>query len=102
MEVTNRTILRGLEKRLEDCKKSWPNKVSKVLWEYRTSIRTSTEERPFKLPYGTEARLLVEVGSPSHRVVHFEEVSNVECLKINLELLDEVRDQVVRKMEEYK
>lgn len=43
-----------------------------------------------------------EVGSPSHRVIHFEEVSNVEGLKTNLELLDEVRDQAIHKMEEYK
>lgn len=49
----------------------------------------STGETPFKLAYGSEVRLPVEVGSPSHRMIHFEEVSNIEGLKVNLELLDE-------------
>lgn len=102
LEITNRTILRGQEKRLENCKKNWPDELPKVLWAFWTSTRTSIKESPFKLAYGTEARLAVEVGSPSHRVIYFEEVSNVEGLKINLELLDEVRDQAIHEMEEYK
>lgn len=57
---------------------------------------------PFKLAYGTEVRLPGKVRSPSHRLIHFEEVFNVEGLKINLELLDKVRDHTVHKMEEYK
>ncbi|XP_074328374.1 uncharacterized protein LOC141666282 [Apium graveolens] len=89
VEVTNRTILRGLEKRLEDSKKNWPDELPKVLWSYRTTSRTGTDETPFKLAYGTEARLTVETGSPSHRVANFDEVSNIEGLRTNLELLDE-------------
>ncbi|XP_074323242.1 uncharacterized protein LOC141660177 [Apium graveolens] len=102
VEVTNRTILRGLEKRLEESKKSWPDELPKVLWSYRTTSRTGTGETPFKLAYGTEARLPIETGSPSHRVVNFDEVSNIECLKTNLELLDEIRDRSIEKMESYK
>ncbi|XP_074352792.1 uncharacterized protein LOC141691944 [Apium graveolens] len=102
VEVTNRTILQGLEKRLEECKKSWPDELPKVLWSYRTTSRTGTGETPFKLAYGTEAWLTIETGSPSHRVVNFDEVSNIEGLKTNLELLDEVSDRAVGKMESYK
>ncbi|KAL8099798.1 hypothetical protein AgCh_032161 [Apium graveolens] len=65
-------------------------------------VETATGETPFKLSYDTEARLPVETGSPSHRVVNFDEVSNIEGLKTNLELLDEVRDRAVEKMESYK
>ncbi|XP_074323640.1 uncharacterized protein LOC141660545 [Apium graveolens] len=67
VEVTNRTILRGLEKRLEESKKTWPEELPKVLW-----------------------------------VINFDEISNIEGLKTNLELLDEVRDRAVKKMEDYK
>lgn len=87
---------------MEECKKSWSEELPKVLWAYRTSPRNSTGETPYKLAFGSEARLPVEVGSPSHRVIHFEEVSNVEGLKVNLELLNEVRDHAVHKVEEYK
>ncbi|XP_074374866.1 uncharacterized protein LOC141716103 [Apium graveolens] len=66
-----------------------------------TSPRTSTGETPFKLAYGTEAMLLIQVGSPSHRAINFEEEANEE-LKTNMELIDEVRDQAVEMMEKYK
>ncbi|XP_074342230.1 uncharacterized protein LOC141679701 [Apium graveolens] len=99
---TNRTILRGLENRLEESKKDWPDELPKVLWSYRTTPRTGTEETPFKLAYGIKAQLPIETGSPSHGVVNFDEVSNIEGLKTNLELLDEVRDRAVEKMESYK
>ncbi|XP_074377477.1 uncharacterized protein LOC141719000 [Apium graveolens] len=61
-----------------------------------------TSETPFKLAYGTEARIPVKTGSPSHRVINFDEISNIEGLKTNLELLDEVRDKAVKRMESYK
>ncbi|XP_074323857.1 uncharacterized protein LOC141660769 [Apium graveolens] len=64
--------------------------------------RTGTNETPFKLAYGTEARIPIETGSPSHRVINFDEISNIEGLKINLELLDEVKDKAIKKMEGYK
>ncbi|XP_074352602.1 uncharacterized protein LOC141691742 [Apium graveolens] len=98
VKVTNRTILRGLEKRLEESKKTWPDELPKVLWSYRTTPRTGTGETPFKLAYDTKSRLPVKTGSPSHRVANFDEVSNIEGLKTNPELLDEVRDRAVQKM----
>ncbi|XP_074374611.1 uncharacterized protein LOC141715022 [Apium graveolens] len=61
-----------------------------------------TNETPFKLAYGTEARIPIKTGSPSHRVINFDEISNIEGLKTNLELLDEVRDKAVKRMEGYK
>ncbi|XP_074360521.1 uncharacterized protein LOC141700724 [Apium graveolens] len=102
VEVTNRTILRGLEKRLEESKKTWPQELPKVLWAYKTTPRTRTGETPFKLAYGSGARLRVETGLVSHRVINFDEVSNIEGLRTNLELLDEVRDRAIQKMESYK
>ncbi|XP_074361185.1 uncharacterized protein LOC141701427 [Apium graveolens] len=96
------TLLRGLEKWLEESKKTWPDELPKVLWSYKTSSRTGTGETPFKLAYSLEARLPVETGSPSHKAINFDEVSNIEGLKTNLELMDEVRDREVQKRERYK
>nr|XP_017217204.1 PREDICTED: uncharacterized protein LOC108194776 [Daucus carota subsp. sativus] len=102
VEVTNRILLRGIEKRLEESKSKWPEELPHVLWSYRTSPRTSTGETPFKLAYGTEAMLPIKVGSPSHRVINFDEIANEEGLRVNLDLVDEVRDQAVARMEKYK
>nr|XP_017221119.1 PREDICTED: uncharacterized protein LOC108197890 [Daucus carota subsp. sativus] len=102
VEVTNRILLRGIEKRLEESKSKWPEELPHVLWSYRTSPRTSTGETPFKLAYGTEAMLPIEVGSPSHRAINFDEIANEEGLRVNLDLVDEVRDQAIARMEKYK
>ena len=102
VEVTNRILLRGIEKRLQESKDKWPEELPNVLWAYRTSPRTSTGETPFKLAYGTEAMLPIEVGSPSHRVINFDEIANEEGLCTNLDLIDEIRDQAIQRMEKYK
>ncbi|XP_074327002.1 uncharacterized protein LOC141664945 [Apium graveolens] len=44
----------------------------------------------------------IEVGSPSYRAINFKEEANEEGLKTNMELIDEVRDQAVQRMEKYK
>ena len=102
VEVTNRILLRGIEKRLKESKSKWPEELPSVLWSYRTSPRTSTGETPFKLAYGTEAMLPIEVGSPSHRAINFEEEANEEGLRTNMKLVDKVRDQAVKRMKKYK
>ncbi|XP_017237355.1 uncharacterized protein LOC108210538 [Daucus carota subsp. sativus] len=102
VEVTNRIIVRGLEKRLQGLKKKWPEELSSVLWSYRTTARSSTQETPFKLSYGTEALLPVEIGSPSHRLLQFDEESNTQGLHTNLDLVDEARESAVERMAKYK
>ncbi|XP_074342414.1 uncharacterized protein LOC141679960 [Apium graveolens] len=46
--------------------------------------------------------LPIEVGSPSHGAINFDETANEEGLRTNMELIDEVRDQDVARMEKYK
>ncbi|XP_074377049.1 uncharacterized protein LOC141718567 [Apium graveolens] len=46
VEVTNRILLRGIEKRLRERKTKWPEELPNVLWAYRTSPRTSTGDHP--------------------------------------------------------
>ncbi|XP_016177802.1 uncharacterized protein LOC107620098 [Arachis ipaensis] len=40
-----------------------------VLWSYRTTPQSSTGETPFRLTYGVDAIILVEVGEPSPRLI---------------------------------
>ncbi|XP_074324210.1 uncharacterized protein LOC141661124 [Apium graveolens] len=102
VEVTNRIILRGLEKRLEESKKLGQMSSGKSCGPTGPPLGRELMRPPFKLAYGTEARIPIETGSPSHRVINFDEISKIEGLKTNLELLDEVRDWAVKKMEDYK
>lgn len=62
VKVTNEILLWGLEKRLDGAKRRWAEELPNVLWAYRTTHRSSTGESPFKLAYGTEAIIPVEIG----------------------------------------
>ncbi|KAK3004949.1 hypothetical protein RJ639_020196 [Escallonia herrerae] len=75
-ENMNRSILQGLKKKLDKAKGTWVDELPKVLWAYRTTPHSVTGEAPFLLCYGTEAMLLVEIGIPTIRGLHFNKVNN--------------------------
>ncbi|XP_030925026.1 uncharacterized protein LOC115952082 [Quercus lobata] len=100
-EVTNRTLLKIIKTRLDDAKGAWPEELPNVLWAYRTTARTSTGETPFRITYGTEAVISVEVGVTSIRRGTFNEGRNDDELRLNLDCLDEVRDNASSKMTKY-
>ena len=65
VEVTNRSLLKMIKTRLEGAKGLWPEELPNILWAYRTTARTPTGETPFRLTYGTEAVIPVEIGLTS-------------------------------------
>ena len=101
MEVTYRTLLKIIKTKLDDAKGTWPEELPNVLWAYRTTARTPTGETPFRLTYGTEVVILVEVGVTSTRRAAFSEEGNDEKLWLNLDCLDEVRDKASSRMTKY-
>ena len=72
-----------------------------ILWAYRTTARTLTRETPFRLTYGTEAIIPVEVEVASIKREVLHEEDNDDQLRINLDCLDEVRDQAFNRMTKY-
>jgi len=82
-------------------KGAWPKELPSILWAYRTTARTPTGETPFNLTYSTEAVILVEIGLTSLRKEFFDERSNDDQLKLNLDCLDEVRDPASQGMAKY-
>ena len=100
-EVTNRTLLKIIKTKLDDAKGAWPEELPNVLWVYRTTARTPTGETPFRLTYGTEAMIPVEIGVSSTRRKVFNEESNDSHLWINLDFLDEVREKASIRVMKY-
>ena len=80
-----------IKTRLKRAKGVWPNKLLGVLWAYRMIVRTPTRETPFKLAYGSETVIPAEVHMANHRVITYQEKDNEEQLRLNLDLIDEVR-----------
>ncbi|KAK2997261.1 hypothetical protein RJ639_025909 [Escallonia herrerae] len=101
-EVTNRTLLQGIKKKLNGAKGLWVDELPKILWAYNTTTRTSTGETLFSLSFGTDALIPVEIGLPSLRVVTDDPVQNEEDLRANLDLLDERREQEAVRLAAYK
>uniref|UniRef100_A0A2N9IPA1 Uncharacterized protein n=1 Tax=Fagus sylvatica TaxID=28930 RepID=A0A2N9IPA1_FAGSY len=91
VEVTNRSLLKMIKTRLEGAKGLWPEELPNILWAYRTTARTPTGETPFRLTYGTEAVIPVEIGLTTWRTNNYDEESNADQLRSNLDLVDEVR-----------
>ncbi|XP_071721999.1 uncharacterized protein [Rutidosis leptorrhynchoides] len=103
VEVTNRSIVDGLKKKLKDLpKKQWVDELPKVLWAYRTTCKVPTGETPYKLTYGTDTIVPVDVGLRSYRIKHYNPSLNEEGLLLNLDLIDEVRDNAAIKIAEQK
>ena len=100
-EVTIRTLKEALKTKLEDLKGKWAEYLPEVLWAYRTTRKSATQETPFALAFSTEAVAPVEIGLKSLRIELASLEQNEEALRLNLDLLDEKREQVLQCTEDY-
>ena len=72
-----------------------------MLWAHRTTRKSATQETPFALAFGTEAVAPVEVGLKSPRIEFTSIEHNEEVLCLNLDLLEEKSEQVLKRIEDY-
>ena len=100
-KVTIRTFKAALKTKLEDLKGKCVEFLPEVLWAYRTTQKSATRETPFALAFSTEAVALVKVGLKSPRIELATVEHNDEALRLNLDLLDEKREHVLRRTEDY-
>lgn len=64
--------------------------------------KVPTRTTPFRLTFGTEVVIPVEVGLTSIHVKTFEERKNQQELNSNLDLVNKVRDEARLRMAKYK
>ncbi|XP_019455179.1 PREDICTED: uncharacterized protein LOC109356308 [Lupinus angustifolius] len=101
-EAANKVILKGLKKRLDESKANWPDQLHHVLWAYRTTPHSTTDESPFNLTYGAEAMIPVKIGEPTWRTIQFNEGNNQSLLRNNLDEVEEIRERAHLKEESVK
>ena len=63
--------------------------------------RTPTVETPFRLTYESESVIPVEVGLASYKVHNHDESKNDEAMRLQLDLVDEVRVTVEQRLTRY-
>ena len=90
-EAANKVIVSGLRKRCEKAKSNWVENLYQVLWGHRTTPHSSTGETPFKLAFGTDAVIPVEIENPTLRVTHPSR-DNSQLIREDLDLLEEVHE----------
>ncbi|RDX71668.1 hypothetical protein CR513_48942, partial [Mucuna pruriens] len=66
--------------------------ANKVVWSYHTTPHSTKNKTPFRLTFGTEAGIPVEIGEPSAHTTLFEPSENETELRANLDMLQEVRE----------
>ncbi|GJV01971.1 reverse transcriptase domain-containing protein [Tanacetum coccineum] len=108
VERANRILGEGIKARLDERSNDWIEEIPHVLWAHHTMIKSSNGDTPFSLTYGTEAVIPAEIGMPTLRTTEIDMVQNDEALEINLDLLEERREQAAirearskAKMEKY-
>ncbi|GJZ03920.1 reverse transcriptase domain-containing protein [Tanacetum coccineum] len=89
----NRSLGEGIKARLDERSKNWMEEFPHVLWAHRIMIKSSNGDTPFSLTYETEAVILAEIGMPTLRTKEVNLKENKEALEINLDLLEERREQ---------
>ncbi|XP_016199824.1 uncharacterized protein LOC107640836 [Arachis ipaensis] len=88
VESANKVILLGLKKRLDNKKEAWADELASVLWSYCTTEQSATGETPFRLTYGVDAMIPVEIGESSPRLL----LKGVEEV-VEKDLVDETREK---------
>jgi len=94
VKEVNKIILRELKKRLGGAKGRWADELLEVLWAYRCTPQSTTQETPYSLAYGVDAMIPVEIGEPSLRRHLFNTHFIEESMLTGLDLVQELRDQV--------
>ena len=100
-EATNKVIVSGLKKRLDDAKGKLVDELPHVLWTYRTTPRRSIGETPFSMTYGEEEVIPLESRFPNLRIDQFSVEENNCLLSDNLDVVEERREVAVVKMTHY-
>nr|KYP32467.1 Pro-Pol polyprotein [Cajanus cajan] len=92
-EAANKVILRELKKWLGNAKGQWADELPSILWAYHCTPQSTTQETPYRLTYGADTMIPVEVGETSHRCQVFNSEQNAQELATDLDLVDELRDE---------
>ena len=94
-------MLKSFKTRLEGKKGIWPKELSSILWAYRTTTRTPTGETSFRLTYGSEAVILAEIELTSYKVDNHDERGNDKAMRLQLNLVNEVRATAEQRLARY-
>jgi hypothetical protein len=99
VEASNKVLIKIIKKRIKDNPRRWHEKLSEALWAHRTSRHGATKVTPFKLVYGQETVLPMEISLHSLRVTGQDSLS-VEYHELMMDKIDDVHESRFKALEE--
>nr|CAD1834502.1 unnamed protein product [Ananas comosus var. bracteatus] len=91
-EAANKIIINLMKRHIRKYPRKWNEKLFKILWACRTSVKTATGMMPFQLVYGHEAVVPAEITVPSLRVEKQKELSANEYSNLMNEGMEEIHE----------
>ena len=104
-EVSNREIKTILQKVVGASRKDWSYKLDEALWAYRTAYKTPIGMTPFKMVYGKQCHLPVEIEHKAYwaiKAINFDLEKASEKRILNLHELEELRNEAYENARIYK
>ncbi|XP_072056383.1 uncharacterized protein [Arachis hypogaea] len=82
-------VQQDFKKKLTEAKGRWAELIPEILWSYNTTPQSTTKESPFRLVYGAECMIPLELGQGSTRTEHFNEDNNKQARCAELDVIGE-------------
>lgn len=104
-EATNKIIVKGISKLVDNNPRNWDELLLYALWAYRTSKREATGVTPFNLVYGHTPVIPAELNVKSSRVAQQMGLSGDDYSQaMNIEIMDasEAKEEALAKMQAQK
>jgi transposase InsO family protein len=99
-EASNKTLIKLIKRKIEEKPRRWHEVLCEALWAYRVSQHGAIKVTPFKLVYGQEVVLPVEINLQSSRVAYQDTLSADEYKSSMMDEVDAVVDSRLKALEE--
>jgi hypothetical protein len=99
-ESSNKTLVKLIKKKIAENPRRWHVVLSEALWAHRISRHGATKVTPFKLVYGQEAVLPVEVNLGAYRLAKQNDLDAVVYHNLVMDNNDEITDKRMRALKE--